>query len=143
MASISRDPNGRRRILFVAADGNRKAIRLDKVPIKTAESILTKIEALNAACISNTPVDRETAAWLTKIGDDLHAKLAAVGLIEPRSTSAATLAEYVESYRQHRADVSQGTSTNYGIVANRLLAFFPGATSLRNISEGEADRWLV
>lgn len=143
MASISDDGNGRKRILFVNASGDRKAIRLGKVSIKTAETVCTKMEALNAAIIANTPIDRETAAWLSKIGDDLHAKLAAVGLAEPRSTSAATLAEYVAGYRQHRADVSRGTSTNYGIVANRLLAFFPGTTSVRSISESEADRWLV
>ena len=39
MASISDDPNGRRRILFVAPDGSRKTIRLGKIDRKSAEAI--------------------------------------------------------------------------------------------------------
>src|SRR5438876_372101 len=49
MASISRDPNGRRRILFVDRDGGRKAIRLGKVPQRLADEIKIKVEALKAA----------------------------------------------------------------------------------------------
>ena len=39
MASIVNDPNGRKRILFVAPDGKRKTIRLGKIDRKSAESI--------------------------------------------------------------------------------------------------------
>lgn len=37
MASISRDPGGYRRVLFVAADGTRKTIRLGKVSQRLAD----------------------------------------------------------------------------------------------------------
>src|SRR5262249_46159282 len=65
------------------------------------------------------------------------------GLIARRRTALATLGEWLEGYRAHRADVSAGTRTNYGIIANRLLAFFPADRHLRDITEGDADRWLV
>ena len=39
MASIGKDPNGYRRILFVAPDGKRKTIRLGRVSQKTAEGV--------------------------------------------------------------------------------------------------------
>jgi integrase len=146
VASISNDPNGRRRILFVAADGTRKAMRLGKVSQRVAAEIKSKVEHLTAAASAGVSIDGETARWLASIGDDLHAKLASAGLVAPRQAVKAadvTLAQWLEDYRKHRADVSGGTSTNYGIIANRLLAFFPPETSLRAITEGDADRWLV
>ena len=39
MASIVRDPNGRKRILFFNADGNRKVIRLGKMSQRQAEAV--------------------------------------------------------------------------------------------------------
>ena len=82
MASIANDPNGRRRILFVAPDESRKAIRLGKCDRKSAEAIARHVETLLAAKIGGQPVGRETAVWLTTIGNALQKKLAAVGLVE-------------------------------------------------------------
>jgi hypothetical protein len=82
MASIANDPNGRRRILFVAPDESRKTIRLGKCDRKSAEAIARHVEALLAAKIGGQPVPRDTAAWLANIGVALRDKLAAVGLVE-------------------------------------------------------------
>ena len=49
MASISTDGKGNRRILFVDKARKRRCVRLGKVPMKSAETICSKIEALNAA----------------------------------------------------------------------------------------------
>ena len=49
MASISRDKNGTRRILFVASDGKRSAIHLGKVSQRAAESVKFRVEQLLAA----------------------------------------------------------------------------------------------
>ena len=38
MASLSRDKSGGKRILFIDADGKRRAIRLGKVSVRAAES---------------------------------------------------------------------------------------------------------
>lgn len=83
MASVVNDPRGRRRILFVAPDETRKAIRLGKCDRRSAEAIARHVEALLAAKIGGQPVQRDTAAWLAEIGDVLRSKLAAVGLVEP------------------------------------------------------------
>jgi len=49
MASISTDKKtGRRRILFVCPDGNRKSVRLGKMTKKQAESVKLFIEDLLA-----------------------------------------------------------------------------------------------
>src|SRR5262245_27984723 len=83
MASISNDPGGRRRILFVAPDETRKTIRLGKIDRKGAEAIARHVEALLAAKIGGQPIPRDSAAWVANIGAALRDKLAAVGLIEP------------------------------------------------------------
>jgi hypothetical protein len=49
MATIGNDPNGRKRILFVAGDGSRKTIRLGKMSKKQAKSVLLFVEDLCAA----------------------------------------------------------------------------------------------
>ena len=84
MASIVNDPNGRRRILFVAPDESRKTIRLGKIDRKSAESICRHVEALLAAKLGGQPLPRDTAVWLSGIGAKLRDKLAAVGLVEAR-----------------------------------------------------------
>ena len=49
MASISNDPNGRRRIQFIDGHGNRKTIRLGKVSQRHATAFKVKLEDLEAA----------------------------------------------------------------------------------------------
>src|SRR5262249_2480204 len=141
MASISRGPNGRRTIQFIAADGKRKSIRLGKVAQRVAEEVKVKVEQLAAAAASGFPLDGETAQWLARIGDDLADKLATVGLIPRRQT--ATVGQWVKQYQEHRADVSKGTSANYGIVADRLLAFLAADRPLHAVTVADADRRLV
>src|SRR6516164_1261078 len=81
MASVVNDPGGRKRILFVAPDESRKAIRLGKCDRKSAVAIARHVEALLAA----------------KIGGKLRDKLAAVGLAEPlqRLTFGAFLTNWL------------------------------------------------
>src|SRR5262245_18777589 len=104
MASIVNDPNGRRRILFVAPDQTRKTIRLAKCVRKSAESICRHVEALLGAKIGGQPVPRDTAAWLTGVGAKLRDRLAAVGLVEAQST-APTLDRWCKEYIAGRTDL--------------------------------------
>ena len=76
MASLSRDPNGCRRILFYAADGRRRTIRLGKLAKRHAEEIKVRVESLNAAAIAGMPIDGETATWIAKLEPKLRDKLA-------------------------------------------------------------------
>ena len=61
MASISKEPGGRRTTQFVASDGRRRSICLGKVPQRLAEEIRGYVEALNAAVIAHVAIDRRTA----------------------------------------------------------------------------------
>ena len=100
MASVSRDPGGRRRILFIGADSRRRAVRLGKVPQRVAVSVCARVEALAAAAASKTPWDSELAAWVGSLDSVLHGKLAAVGLVPkrepaPEAGAAVTLGDFL------------------------------------------------
>src|SRR3954469_20127362 len=85
VASIADDPNGRRRILFVAPDGSRKTIRLGKLDRKSTEGICRHVEALLGVKLGGQPLPRDTAAWLGGVGAALRDRLAAVGLVDAPS----------------------------------------------------------
>jgi integrase len=142
MASISRDPNGRRRILFVDADGNRKTIRLGKTSQRMAEEIKIKVETLNAAKIGGCSLDRETAAWVANLGDDLHAKLAAAGLAEPRRT--ARLGAFLEAFIANRIpSAAPNTIMNLNQSKRRLIEHFGADRDMRSITPADADGWAA
>lgn len=141
MASISREPNGRRSIQFVAGDGKRRTIRLGKISQRGAEAVKLRVEMLNAAAISGHAVDPDTAKWLAKIEDDLRDKLTRVGLVHRRE--ASKLAEFIDGYIADRADVKPATATVYGHTRRCLVEFFGADASLRSITPGDADRWRL
>jgi integrase len=141
MASIVRDPNGRKRILFVASDGKRKSIRLGKIPQKFAEEVKTKVEYLNATIIGGIPLDGETAGWLSRIGNELSDKLAAVGLIPKRAS--ARLGDFLDAFIAERTDIKPNTRRNLEAAKARLIEFFTKEKPLREITAGEGDSWLL
>ena len=140
MASIARDKNGRKRILFVADDGSRKTIRLGKASMKQAEAFKIKLEALIAERITGN-IDAETARWVAELGDNAHARLAAVGLVKPRAS--LQLGEFLDEYIKSRDDVKPGTATVYGHTRRNLIDFFGSDKPLRDMTEGDAEQWRL
>jgi len=144
MASVSKEPNGRRSIQFVAADGKRRTIRLGKVAQRIAEEIRGKVEALHVSKVAGISWDAETARWVAALGPDLADKLAAVGLVPPRKEVARTrLGEFLTAYIAGRTDVKEGTATNLRIGANRLIAYFGAARDLASVTAGDCDDWVI
>ncbi len=148
MASIANDPGGRRRLIFLDKDRNRKAIWLGKVSKRVAEEIKTKVEAINTAAITARSIDGETAEWLGKIGDELHAKLAKVGLTAPRQAPAPEaltpkLGDFLESYVSGRTDIASSTRCNLEVCKARLVEFFGKDKSLDGITVGDAKLWVI
>ena len=141
MASIAKEPNGRRRILFVAPDGKRKTIRLGKVPQRAAEMICTKVEALLAAAMSGCPWDGETARWVADLQDDLADKLASVGLIPRRASS--TLGAFLGAYIDERTDLKPRTLKKLRTTQEYLADRFGAEKPLRDISPGDADAFRL
>jgi len=139
MASISKQPNGRRSIQFMAGDGKRRTIRLGKASQKIAESVKRRVEELNIAQITDQTIDRDTARWLTQIDDALAERLAKVGLIPKRES--ARLAEFVDGYIANRGDVKPATIIVYGHTRRCLVEYFGEDKPLREITPGDADNW--
>jgi len=129
------DSNGRKRILFVGLDGNRKAIRLGKTDRKGAESICRHVEALLAAKIGGLPAPRDTAAWLVGIGEPLRSRLVKTGLVEAQQR--ATLADLLEQYLS-RADVKQSSKTTRRCWGRQLIELL-GNRSVAIITPRDAE----
>jgi len=143
MASISRDPNGRKRILFVAGDGSRKTIRLGKSSLKQAEAFKLKLEALIAGRITGS-IDNETARWVAGLPDDIHGKLVAAGLGMARAaTVSLTLGQFLNEYTQGRCDVKPNTQFVYGRTCKHLIEHFGPDKLLSEITTGDADAWRL
>jgi integrase len=142
MASISTAKGGLRTVQFVdPIDGKRRSIRLGKTSMRLAGEIKIKVEHLVAAKASNTPVEPALSQWLDGILDDLHSKLASVGLVAERN--GALLGSFLKTYVASRTDVKPRTTINLNATRTRLVDFFGEGRSLRTITEADADAFLV
>jgi integrase len=142
MACVVNDPNGRKRILFVAQDGSRKAIRLGKVDRKSADAIARHVEALLSAKIGGQPIPRDTAVWVTNIGATLRDKLAAVGLVEARKRG--TLGEFLQTFIVNRkATAAPNTITNLEQAKRRLVEHFGAHRDMATIMPTDAEGWAA
>ena len=148
MASIARDNNGCRRILFVAPDGKRPTLRLGKVSHRTAEGIKYRVEQLLEALQFNRSMEPDLMAWIKGLKAPLARKLARIGLIpdpEAETESALTLGEHLASYFAKRADVKPSTLSHWSQTKRLLLAYFGEKRSISSITAGDAkdwERWL-
>jgi integrase len=144
MASISTDRSGLRRIQFVNGNGERKAVRLGRTTMKLAKEIKVRVEALNAAQVSRTSLDNETAAWVAGIGDELADRLAAVGLISKRiKAEAATLGGLIRHVTELRADAKPRTLTNLKQAATKLTHHFGDGQPLDRITPSDVDAFVA
>jgi integrase len=127
----------------VGTDGKRRSIRLGKMPMKAAEEVCRRVEYLVAAKASGTAIDNDTARWLASTSDAMHAKLAAVGLVEPRIKANVRLGDFIDAYIAGRSDVKRRTRLNLRIFGDRLIAFFGRNRDLRSIKRSDADAWVI
>jgi len=142
MASVIRDPSGRKRIQFVADDRSRKTIRLGKATMRQAEAFKVRIEQLVLAVTgASGVVDEDTIRWLAGLDGTVYDKLAAVGLVAERAT--VKLGDFIDAYIRERSDVKPGTVTVYRHTRRNLVAFFGGDRPLREISKGHGDLWRL
>ena len=143
MASISKDTTGNVRVLFHGVDRKRRAIRLGKVNQKLAEAVKLKVETLASLAIARMPMDADTARWVAAVGDELAAKLAAVGLI-PARPKAVTLAGLLDLYGvEKEAGNKPGTRTNHRTITNDLTRHFAPGVDPKAISEADAKGFLA
>jgi len=142
MASLAHDGNSRFRVIVSLPDRRRAAIRLGKTTELRAEAARLHIESLALARFGGgEQPDPETKRWLAGISDKLHARLAKVGLVEPRKNQAATLAGFIDRYIEDRADVKESTRTVYRRFRRLMLLRFKAETRLDAITGAEIEAW--
>ena len=140
MASVSNDPGGLKRVLFMDREGRRRTIRLGKVSKSIAQSLKLRVERILAASIGGGTPDRETARWLVDLDDATHGKLAAAGLMAPRGST--TLGGWLEKYLGEKArDLKPESLRKLHQTEAKLLAYFTPETSLRGIKPAQAAEW--
>ena len=144
MASVARDKNGNRRILFVAPDGRRPTIRLGKVSQRTAESIKYRVEQLLERLTYKQPMDTDLAQWVASVEVRLARKLAKVGLIAaPEAKATTTLGPFLQTYIDGRADLKPATKIVRGQSIRDLTDFFGECRDVRTITAGDADEFKL
>ena len=144
MASIAHDPGGKRRILFVAPDGRRPAIRLGKVSQRSAEGIKYRVEQLLECLMLKRPMEADLAQWVTDLEPRMAKKLAAVGLIpKPEAKAAATLGPFIENYVKGRTDVKPATKEVWRQGEMGLVEFFGADKPVGEVTPGDADNYKL
>jgi len=120
MASISKDKNGTKRIVFYNADKRQECIRLGKTPMKIAEMIKVHVENLLSAQASKVSVVTETAEWLAKLPDELYTKFVRKGLATPRKI-VGTLGEMLPDIIKEKSIGVKPTTVDIYRQAERSL----------------------
>lgn len=146
MASVCKDPNGRKRVLFVAPDGKRKAIHLGKCSIKAATTISGRVDELLSAKILGA-MDRDTAVWISGIDPELRRKLERVELLEPITPEPpkpkVTLDAFLKDFvKRHGETKKPATRVVWGQVMALLREYLPDGIALEDITAGHAKRFL-
>lgn len=140
MATIA-TVKGKTRLQFTFAR-KRRTLYLGDLPKKAAQTIRAHVEHLVNAAESRSPVPTETARWVGELGDDLHAKLAGVGLV-PARLSARTVPEFVTEWLagKEAAGYKPTSLLAWGQTVAELSAHFKGRPlpSLTH-ADGEAFR---
>jgi len=144
MASISKDPRGRKRVLFFDGNRDRKVLRLGKCSEKQALSFKVKLEALIAGRITGS-MDDETARWVSSLPDDMHERLVAAGLVQPRAKSESkpqlSIGQLCDQYISDRTDVRTNTLAVFRQTRRNLVNFFGADKPVVDITEADADSW--
>jgi len=139
MASVIRDPDGRKRIQWLDGSAARRTFRLGKCDVKQAESFALRIENLITANITGR-MDQDLAKWVDSRDDKTHEKLARAGLIPSRERVNPTLAKLLDAYFE-TLNVKEGTATTYRQTRASLEKHFGAARLLATITPLECDRW--
>lgn len=143
MACICNDAGGKRRIQFVAPDGQRKTMRLGKCSKTDAEKIKNRVESLLASKILGGVVSRDDAIWLAGDGVNVRSKFEQAGLVEPieakppkqRTKLSVFLADYMS---RHGSTKKPGTRAVWRQVIDNLNQLLPTAIYLDEVTAGHA-----
>ncbi len=128
-------------IRFRNAAGQQQSLRLGKCSKRGAKNALAGFERVLEAHRVGTTIHPDGIAWLEKIDDRIHARVVALGLVEPRKAAVVvTLGELLARF-DAAATVKPGTRTTYRQAFAMLRDHFGAATPLGELTAAGADGW--
>lgn len=152
MASLTTDAQGRRLLRFADLQGDRRTLRLGRMPKRDAEEVQRNVEALLYSKVAGTTPEPHLARWQERIPDRLAEKLAALGVIDPRSkeragaASNSRLGAFVAAYVEMRQDVKPNTRKVWRQTQALLSQHFGDSREFATINALDARAfhvWLV
>ncbi len=147
MASLSTDANGNRKVQFKGLDGRRHTLYAGKISARGADELKRLVEGILEAADVGADLSPMMCKRIDDLSDDVHAKMVAVGLLNPRAKpEAVTLGPFLDAYIEKRTDLKGGTLVFYGHTIENMKRHFGKDRRLDDITAGDADdfrRWLA
>ena len=147
MANVHKDHKGWR-IETTLSNGGRKVIRMGSGGTRRlADEVAARVRALEAAQAAGSAPDASTAAWLSRCGERIHARLVAIGLAPARERDRP-LVEWMDAHLERHAasiDATAGTRKVWGRARSHAGQFF-GSRLLSTIRASDAAAfraWLL
>ncbi|WP_390621860.1 tyrosine-type recombinase/integrase [Crateriforma conspicua] len=141
MASVLKRPNGHHWVQFWDLGKKRQTIRLGKSSRKKADRIKSVVEdLLSGLKLSQAPEDK-TFQWLDEADDDIYDKLAAVGLVDKRSSTR--LAAFVDEYIESRTDLKPRTVIKFNATKDYMIAHFGADCDMRKVTEADGQAFRI
>ena len=143
MASIGREgERGRlKRILFRDARGKQQSLRLGDCTERTAQNALVGFERVLEAHRVGSTIHPDGVRWLESIDDRIHARVARLGLTEPRKPAEAHRLGALLDRFEAASVVKPGTQATYRQSVESIRSHFGTTTPLREITPAAADEW--
>ncbi|WP_417744719.1 tyrosine-type recombinase/integrase [Rosistilla oblonga] len=141
MASVLKRPNGHHWVQFWDLEKKRQTIRLGKSSRKKADRIKTVVEDLLSGLKLSQAPDDKTLQWLDEADDDIYDKLAAVGLVDDRSTTR--LSAFVDEYIENRTDLKPRTVIKFNATKDYMIAHFGADCDLRKVTEADGQAFRI
>jgi integrase len=148
MSSVYKQGNSY--LLQVGVGRGRRVRRLGDLTRDGARTVEHHVEQIERSRKAAVSLPAATATWLGDITDDLHAKLAALGLVSSRSRPdnggiPTTIGRLWDDFFLRRPDLKKWTVSNLEQTKLRCVEFFK-LKPVAAINQGDAKdfrRWLV
>lgn len=137
-------------VLRVGVGHARQVRRLGDLTREGAKTVAHHVRQIERSRKAAVPLPAATAVWLREISDDLHAKLAGLGLVEPSNRPddggiSMTIGRLWDDFFERRPDLKKWTRSNLEQTKLRGVEYFK-LKPVAAITKGEAKdfrRWLV
>lgn len=149
MATISKNPNGTWRLVFVdrsEGDSVRRKITIPRCNADTAALMKSRISKLIATKRTGVELDHKTLEWLSDVGDELYGRLERVGLVGPRQIEIKhdlTVGQLLTMWEEANSNLKPNTVRNNAQTADKLRRHLGEHVRIDMITSGTAKRYVA